>query len=154
MNDYYDQQILIPNVDEQDTFLAPVERWEAHEKGILHRAFTVGLLYQDTFICQHRKHPVFGKWFDLSASSHPQVFEDGTIQANEDAVYKTLEREWHMQAEQVKGLHNRGHVIYTAHDPNSRYIEHEYCHFFVATIDELPSFEPELYVRGIQACNP
>jgi hypothetical protein len=35
-------------------------------------------------------------------------------------------------------------VIYTAHDPNSRYIEHEYCHFFVATIDELPSFEPDI----------
>lgn len=141
---YYDKTIFIPQVDRHDTVIGPIERWEAHEKGILHRAFTIGLLFEDRLICQHRKHPVFDKWFDLTASSHPQAYEDGTVQTNEEAIYHTLEREWGIPGEDVKGLHSRGHAVYESRDPNSIYIEHEYCHLYVATIDTLPKLKPEL----------
>lgn len=144
MSGYYESKIHIAKVDEQDVFQGPIERWVAHEKGILHRAFTVGLLYRDQLICQHRKHPVFDKWFDLTASSHPQVYEDGTIQTNEDAIYKTLEREWNIDVEQVKGLHSPGATTYQAHDPHSAYIEHEYCYLYLATIDTLPEFSSDV----------
>lgn len=144
MSDYYKKTIHIPHVDRSDNILGKIERWEAHEKGILHRAITVGVTLDDRFLLQHRKHPVFDKWFDLTASSHPQYYDDGTIQTNEDAVYKTLEREWSIKPQHVKGLHSPGHVVYKSKDPNSKYIEHEVCHLFIAQIDEVPEWDDEL----------
>jgi isopentenyl-diphosphate delta-isomerase len=144
MSTYYEQSICIPQVDASDTVLGKVERWQAHENGILHRAITVGLKVEDRYILQHRKHPVFDKWFDLTASSHPIYYDDGTVQTNEDAVYKTLEREWGIIAEKVKGLYSPGYVKYKAEDPNSKYIEHEVCHLFLATVDDYPTFNSDV----------
>ena len=91
--DYYKEKIYLAAVDKSDTVLEGVERWEAHEKGILHRCFTVCLFFKDKIVMQHRKHPVFDGVFDLTCSSHP-VFKNGKIQRNEEAVFETLEREW------------------------------------------------------------
>lgn len=140
MSSYYEQTISIPRVDKADNILGKIERWEAHEKGVLHRAITVGIKIEDRYILQHRKHPVFDKWLDLTASSHPLFYDDGTVQTNEDAVYKTLEREWGIKPQEIKGLHSPGHVVYKSKDPNSKYIEHEVCHLFLATIDEYPEW--------------
>ncbi len=52
MTDYYEKTLYIPRVNENDDILGKVERWEAHEKGILHRGFTVGLLHYGAMICQ------------------------------------------------------------------------------------------------------
>lgn len=144
MNTYYDRIINIPRVDSRDTILGKVERWEAHKKGILHRAITVGVKIDGKFLLQHRKHPVFDKWFDLTASSHPVVYDDDTVQTNEDAVYHTLEREWGIQPSALTGLHSPGYVVYKSKDPFSEYIEHELCHLFIATIDDYPAYDPEL----------
>lgn len=144
MNTYYDHLIYIPHVDKTDNVIGKIERWEAHKKGILHRAITVGLKVGDRFILQHRKHPGFDKWFDLTASSHPQYFDDGTIQTNEDTVYKTLEREWNIKPQTLKGLHSPGHVVYKSKDPNADYIEHEVCHLFIATVGEIPDWNEDV----------
>ncbi|MBI1863548.1 hypothetical protein HYS00_05530 [Candidatus Microgenomates bacterium] len=144
MTDYYDKIIHIPHVDARDNVLGKVERWEAHKKGILHRAITIGLQIDNRYLLQHRKHPVFDKWFDLTASSHPVFYDDGTIQTNEDAVYTTLQREWGIKPQALKGLHSPGHVVYKSKDPNSEYIEHEVCHLFIATVKDIPDWDEEL----------
>ncbi len=135
---YYQQRIFIPRVDEKDNFLGPIERWEAHEKGVLHRAFTVAVFYKDQIICQHRKHPVFDDVFDFTASSHPQVKNSTEIQSLEDAVFKTLQREWNMEKWDVKNLENKGFALYHDKDPKSKYSEHEYCYLFTCETEKEP----------------
>jgi len=134
---YYQQKIFIPHVDENDNFLGPVERWEAHEKGALHRAFTVAVYYDDKIICQHRKHPVFDDVYDFTASSHPRVV-NGKIQSIEDAVAQTLKREWNMEKSDIKNLVKKGFALYTDKDPKSKYIEHEYCYLYVCETEREP----------------
>ncbi len=134
---YYQQKIFIPRVDEKDNFLGPIERWEAHEKGVLHRAFTIAVSYNNQIICQHRKHPVFDGWFDLTASSHPMVVAE-KAQSNEEAVIHALKREWGLEVDQITGMKNLGSVIHNTQDPNSKYIEHELCHFFITETRVLP----------------
>ena len=131
-------------VDAQDNFLGPVERWEAHEKGILHRAFTVAVFYKNQIICQHRKHPVFDDVFDFTASSHPQVTNNNEIQSLEEAVMQTLEREWNLRAADVAKLVNKGYALYEDKDPNSKYIEHEYCYLFTCETTKEPEANLEV----------
>lgn len=137
------KDIYIPQVDEQDQFIAPVERWKAHREGILHRAFTVAVYYDGKIICQHRKHPVFDKVFDLTASSHPQVI-DGSIQSVEEAVFATLAREWGMKKTDVQLLKNVGFALYDDKDPNSEYREHEYCYLLTCETTRLPIVNTEV----------
>lgn len=140
---YYQKEIFIPHVDEKDNFIGPVERWEAHEKGILHRAFTIAVFYKDQIICQHRKHPVFDDVFDFTASSHPQVM-DKIIQPNEEAVIKTLRREWNMQASDIANLEKKGFALYHDKDPKSKYSEHEYCYLYVCETEKEPVVNLEI----------
>lgn len=140
---YYQQKIYIPQVDELDNFIGPIERWEAHEKGILHRAFTIAVSYQGLIICQHRKHPVFDGWIDLTASSHPQVLND-KIQNIEDAAIQTLKREWNLDEQKLANLKCTGSVVYSTPDPNSKYVEHELCHFYTVETSTLPSFNSQI----------
>lgn len=143
--DHYKKVLYIPKVDENDTVLGQVERWEAHEKGILHRGFTVGLIYEGQMVCQHRKHPVFDGFVDLTASSHP--FYDGDVlQDTEIAVLNCLEREWNIKKDQLKnGLRLQGKVIYDSKHGN--FIEHEVCHLYLAEIDFVPEVNLE-YAYG------
>ena len=134
---YYQQEILIPRVDENDAYLGPIERWEAHEKGILHRAFTVAVFYKDQIICQHRKHPVFDDVYDFTASSHPQVIGK-SIQSNKEAVILTLMREWNLQATEITNLKEKGFALYNDKDPKSKYIEHEYCYLYICETEKEP----------------
>jgi len=140
---YYQQQIFIPHVDEEDNFLGPVERWEAHEKGVLHRAFTVAVFYNGQIICQHRKHPVFDDVFDFTASSHPQVIE-GKIQPTEEAVINTLQREWNMRQSDIGNLEKKGFAVYHDKDPNSKYSEHEYCYLYICETGKEPVVNSEI----------
>lgn len=148
---YYQQKIYIPQVDEHDNFIGSIERWEAHEKGTLHRAFTIAVSYQDKIICQHRKHPVFDGWIDLTASSHPQILKD-KIQDIEDAVIQTLKREWNLDEQKLTNLKSIGSIVYSTPDPNSKYIEHELCHFYTAETSTLPVFNTQIsYGFSLQA---
>ncbi len=141
---YSQQQIFIPRVDENDTYIDVIERWQAHEKGILHRAFSVALYHEGKILCQHRRHPVFDKWFDVTASSHPQVSTDGVIQSCEEAAVSCLEREWGLELGELKNLRTAGSVMYRSPDPYSQYIEHEYCYLIKADIGVLPARNPEV----------
>ena len=135
---YYDKKIFIPQVDEMDNFIMPVERWEAHEKGTLHRAFTVAVFYKNQIICQHRKHPVFDDVFDFTASSHPQVTNSTEIQSLEDAVKQTLKREWNLENSDIRNLTEKGFALYHDKDPKSKYSEHEFCYLFTCETEKEP----------------
>src|SRR3989344_7657948 len=93
MSQYYTRTIYIPKVTESGEIIGKVERWEAHEKGILHKAFSVALHYQNNIILQIRKHPVFDSVIDVTASSHPEM-KDITMEDEKQAALRTLKREW------------------------------------------------------------
>ncbi len=126
---YYDETQYIAQVDEQDTILGKVERWDAHKKGILHRAITVAVFYQDFAVLQHRKHPVFGNVFDLSVSSHQTYSE--TVEDDISTIHRTLERELGLRKSDLKDPPTqKGVIVYEAKDPHSEYTEHEVCHIY------------------------
>lgn len=134
---YYDDLQYIARVDSQDTIIDRVERWEAHTKGLLHRAITVAVYYQDFAILQHRKHPVFDNVFDLTVSSH-QLY-DKEIESDESTIMRTLERELTIKRSDLEGKPKyEGNVIYQAQDPNSIYQEHEVCHVYTCHTKMVP----------------
>ena len=139
-NSYYKKKIIIAHCDRKGQILGPIERWEAHEKAILHRAFTVALFYKNQLVLQHRKHPVFDGVMDVTSSSH-QVFSNGTLQDTIEATYDCLMREWGLDKndllEKPKDL---GTIYYRAKDKFSIYTEHEVCNIVVATIKRPPKF--------------
>ena len=137
--DYYNKNQLVGLVDENDKLIGKIDKWEAHKKGLLHRGYTVCLFYQEQIILQHRKHPVFDGYYDLTFSSHP-IFEKDAIQADVEAVYESLLREWNIKKEDLKyEPKQKGSVYYKAKDPQSEYVEHEICHLFVSEVSSLPS---------------
>lgn len=134
--DYYTQTLYIPQVDENDTIIGKVERWKAHQEGILHRGFTVGFRYKGELLLQHRKHPVFGGYVDLSFSSHP-VYHGDILQTMEEALYASAQREWGLTKEDIiSPLKLEGKAQYKSQD--KEYIEHEVCSFYTANIGRIP----------------
>lgn len=135
--DYLKQLQYIAHVDKNDTILGPVERWEAHEKGILHRAFTLTIQYQDQLLLQHRRHPVFDGIYDVTISSHP-LFIENTLEDPMNAVYRTLYREWGIKKQNLAIQPTyKGKLYYQAHDPRSKYQEHEICHIYACKVKNL-----------------
>jgi isopentenyl-diphosphate delta-isomerase len=135
---YYDTTQFIAQVNKAGEILGQVEKWEAHKKSILHRAFSVIIEYKGLYLLQHRKHPVFDGVFDLSCSSHP-TYKGTKLEEDEIAVLKTLKREWGMTNKDIKGrVQNIGVIYYKAIDPKSRYTEHELCEQFLVTVKTLP----------------
>ncbi len=134
---YFDVKQYIAKVDKNNSILGKVEKWQAHKEGILHRAFTIALFYQDHVLLQHRKHPVFDTVFDITISSH-QIFTGETLQTDEEAILNTLKREWHVtEHDLVIKPEMKGTVYYQAADPKSEYREHEVCHIYSCSIDEM-----------------
>jgi isopentenyldiphosphate isomerase len=139
--DYYTKELFIPQVDEQDTVIGKVERWKAHREGILHRGFTVGVWYKGRMVCQHRKHPVFDGFVDLTASSHP-VYDGETLQDTVDAVEGCLSREWNISPSLLKYRPKlAGKVVYDSR--HGEFVEHEVCHLYFTEIEALPHDIPE-----------
>src|SRR3990167_1728773 len=93
---YLQQSQTIIRVDEKGNAIGEIDKWEAHKKGILHKGFSVALFHKDQILLQLRKHPVFDKVVDVTASSHPLVI-DGKNQPEEEAVHNCLVREWNVQ---------------------------------------------------------
>ncbi len=94
--DYLKALYYIAHVDKQDNIIDKVERWKAHEKGILHRAFTLSIMFEDTLVLQHRKHPVFDGIYDVSISSHPFYINE-SLQDPLDSIYITLALELNIE---------------------------------------------------------
>lgn len=78
-------------VDEQDNALGPCEKMEAHQKGLLHRAFSVFIFNRNgTMLLQRRavhKYHSGGLWTN-ACCSHP-AYGETTL----DAVHRRLQEE-------------------------------------------------------------
>lgn len=135
---YYQKIQYIARVDQNDKILMPVEKWETHKKGILHRGFTVILTYQNKIILQKRKHPVFDSVYDTSFSSH-QLFISNALQDDITAVEEALQREWIIEKGTIVGKPKFLYSFYyKAKDPKSEYIEHEIDHLYSLELLQLP----------------
>lgn len=140
---YYSKNQLIAAVDKNDTILHPIDKWQAHKDGVLHRGFTIIIEYEDQVILQHRKHPVFDRVFDITVSSH-QIYKAETLQDDIEAIYEALEREANIkQPDLIEKPAFIGNIYYKATDPNSIYTEHEMYHFYRCRIKKLilPNFD-------------
>jgi isopentenyldiphosphate isomerase len=136
--DYLKEKQMIALVNEQDEIIGQVEKWEAHKKGLLHRAFTLLIFFQGKILLQHRKHPVFNNVFDATISSH-QIYKTGhELQTDEEAIIDTLKREWGYTSQDLATpLTELGKIYYQAKDPYSEYLEHEVCHIWSCAVHEL-----------------
>lgn len=139
INNYYKQKQIIAKVDRKGNVIGRIEKWEAHKKGILHKALTIALIYKNSFIIQHRKHPAFDGIFDITSSSH-QLFINNKLQTTLEATYQCLQREWNLKKKDLLYVpKNEGAVYYKAKDKNSIYTEHEVCEILVTEVKELPT---------------
>lgn len=137
MNNYYKQKQIIAKVDRGGKVIGQIEKWDAHKKGILHKAITVALIYKDFFVVQHRRHPAFDKVFDITSSSH-QLFVNGKLQTTKEATYECLKREWNLGKKDISKLKMNGAIYYKVKDPKSIYTEHEVCEVMTVTVEQLP----------------
>ena len=139
MNKYIQQKQELAKLDVKGNVLGKIDKWEAHRKGILHKGFSITLIYKNKYILQHRKHPVFDGYFDLTSSSHP-IYKNGKLQTIIDAVYDCLKREWDLGQKDLAGeIKEIGEIYYKAKDPNSSYAEHEKCVMLIAKVKKLPT---------------
>lgn len=141
MNDYYKKKQIIARVDRNGKVIGEIEKWEAHRKGILHKALTVTLIYKGKYIVQHRRHPAFDKVYDVTSSSH-QLFINGRLQTTEEATYNCLEREWNLNKKYLSNFKNLGPIYYKAKDQKSEFTEHELCDVITVEVQSKP--EPNL----------
>lgn len=123
-------------VDEQDNVLGEMEKMEAHEKGLLHRAFSI-LLFNSKgeLLLQKRsknKYHSGGLWTN-TCCSHPLPTE--TLQ---EATRRKLKQEMGIDAA-MKFAYS--FLYKTALDKNL--IEHELDHVFIGTFNGVPSINPE-----------
>ncbi len=129
---------IIATCDKNGNIIGEIERWEAHKKGILHRAFTLALIYKGNYILQHRKHPAFDGVFDITSSSH-QLMKNGKLESTIEAATRTLFREWKIKQSDLKGkIKVTGAVYYKAKDEKSIYTEHEYCDIAEINLERIP----------------
>jgi len=146
-NNYYEKKIYIQAVDKDDNPIKKIERWQAHKEGVLHRGFTVILKYKDQFILQHRKHPVFNNFFDLSFSSHP-IFIKGKLQSFEEAILKTFNREWKSEKQDIE-IDFLDKYYYKEYDKKSAYFEHEINYLYIVNLKKPVKNNP-LYSYGMK----
>jgi len=147
-NNYYQKQLFILKVDRNDNPIKKIERWQTHKEGILHRGFTAILKYQNSLILQHRKHPVFDGFFDLSFSSHP-VFINDRLQTFEEAISKTFKREW-VSEEKNLDIKFLDKYYYKEKDEKSGYIEHEINYLYLINLKKEVKNNP-LYSYGMKS---
>lgn len=132
-------QQIIGYCDKKNNMLGKIERWEAHKKGILHRAFTLALIYKNFYILQHRKHLLFDGVFDITSSSH-QLYSNGELQDTIAAAKKCLFREWRINESDILGeFKQKGRIYYKAHDAKSVYTEHEICDIVEVRLKKIPT---------------
>lgn len=136
---YYKQKQMIARVNRQGKIIGEIERWEAHRKGILHRAISVALIYKSCYVIQHRKHPAFDGTFDITVSSH-QLMQNGKLEDTVKCTMRALKREFDLEASDLKGKPKiEGFVYYKAKDPKSEFTEHEIDDVLIAELKAPPT---------------
>ena len=123
-------------VDEQDNELGTMEKIEAHEKAVLHRAFSV-LLFNDQneLMLQQRamdKYHCPGMWTN-TCCSHQRTGE-----STMDAANRRLMEEMGISAH----LQHRFHFVYRAPFDNGL-TEHELDHVLTGTYNGEPNLNPD-----------
>ena len=137
--EYYKQKQMIAKVDRKGNVIGKIEKWEAHKKGILHKALTVTLIYKNHYILQIRKHPAFDGLFDLTSSSH-QLFVGDKLQTTVEASLDCLKREWKLtEKDFLTKPKVLGSIYYKAKDTKSIYIEHEVCDIVEVKLKKMPA---------------
>lgn len=123
-------------VNEKDQPVGQMEKMEAHQKGLLHRAFSVLIFNSsDQVLLQKRassKYHSGGLWTN-TCCSHPRPGETVLEAAN-----RRLMEEMGMTAD----LTERFHFIYKT-DLDNDLVEHELDHVLVGQSDDLPKLNPE-----------
>lgn len=151
MNDYYKTKQLIAALDKDGNIIGKIDKWEAHEKGILHKAISITLTFENKYVLQIRKHPAFDKVLDLTSSSH-QLFIGDKLQTSVETTYDCLLREWGIKkSELISEPKILGTVYYKAKDPNSIYTEHEFCDILTLEINNKPNPNLE-FAYGFKLC--
>jgi isopentenyl-diphosphate delta-isomerase len=123
-------------VDQNDKKIGLMPKMEAHEKGVLHRAFSVFVFNdKDELLIQqravHKYHsPLL--WANTCCSHQ----RDG--ESNEAAAKRRLQEEMGFSCE----LKEKTTFIYKAHFDNGL-IEHEYDHIFIGTSNQNPQINPD-----------
>lgn len=123
-------------VNEEDQPIGQMEKMEAHQKGLLHRAFSV-LIFNSSeqVLLQKRassKYHSGGLWTN-TCCSHPRPGE--TVL---DAANRRLMEEMGMTAD----LTERFHFIYKT-DLDNDLVEHELDHVLVGQSDDLPKLNSD-----------
>jgi isopentenyl-diphosphate Delta-isomerase len=123
-------------VDENDLALGRMEKLEAHQKGVLHRAFSVFIFNsKNELLIQRRalsKYHSAGLWTN-TCCSHPRPGEE-TL----SAAKRRLNEEMGMTSE----LTYKTHFIYKTEFDNSL-IEHEFDHVYTGVSDVTPIINKE-----------
>lgn len=123
-------------VNEEDQPIGQMEKMEAHQKGILHRAFSVLIFNSsDKVLLQKRASSKYhsGSLWTNTCCSHPRPGETVLEAAN-----RRLMEEMGMTAD----LTERFHFIYKT-DLDNDLVEHELDHVLVGQSDDLPKLNPE-----------
>lgn len=122
---------FITLVDENDLPLGPMEKLEAHEKGLLHRAFSVFIFNsKGEVLLQQRadeKYHSAGLWSN-TCCSHPNYQEPLLA-----AIKRRMQEEMNMQAE----VQFQFKFIYKASLENNL-VEHEVDHVYFGFTDDEP----------------
>lgn len=123
------EQVIL--VDKNDMPTGQMEKMEAHEKGLLHRAFSIFIFNSKReLLLQQRaegKYHSGGLWTN-TCCSHPRFGE-----SNEEAARRRLKEEMGMDCKLVYGFN----FTYKAKFADGL-IEHELDHVFFGSSDEKP----------------
>jgi len=128
-------------VDENDRAVGEMEKLEAHQKGLLHRAFSVFIFNESgLMLLQQRafsKYHSAGLWTN-ACCSHPRPNEE-TIAA----AKRRLMEEMGLELE----LEKKDFLIYKSEDISTGFenglIEHEYDHIFIGKTNLQPIINTE-----------
>ncbi|MES2655330.1 MAG: isopentenyl-diphosphate Delta-isomerase [Bacteroidota bacterium] len=123
-------------VDENDREIGLMEKQEAHEKALLHRAFSVFIFnHKNELLLQQRalhKYHSAGLWTN-TCCSHPRAGE-----SIEQAAHRRLQEEMGFDCE----LHKKTSFIYKASFENGL-TEHEFDHILVGKYDQTININPQ-----------
>jgi len=123
-------------VDIFDREIGSAEKLEAHQKCLLHRAFSVFLVREGKMLIQRRaahKYHSGGKWAN-ACCSHPRVGEDLPT-----ATRRRLREELNLEGIELEELYG---FVY-CHRFEDGLWEYEYDHVFVGECDQTPELNPE-----------
>ena len=129
-----EEQVIL--VNEKDEPIGLMNKLEAHEKAVLHRAFSVFVFNsKGELMIQQRAASKYHSptlWTN-TCCSHPRDNE-----TYEQAAHRRLEEEMGFDCE----LDYKFNFIYKAHLENDL-IEHELDHVFIGTFDDEPKLNPD-----------